>query len=26
LRTSALRSNTEGWDIQAENVRRHAEG
>lgn len=26
LRASALRSNTEGWDIQLENVRRHAEG
>ena len=26
LRTSALRSNTQGWNIQAENVRRHAEG
>ena len=26
LRTSALRSNTQGWDIQSENVRRHAEG
>ena len=25
LRTSALRSNTEGWDIQADNVRNHAE-
>ena len=25
LRTSALRSNTQGWDIQTENVRRHAE-
>ena len=25
LRASALRSNTEGWDIQTENVRRHAE-
>lgn len=26
LRESALRSNTEGWNIQAENVRNHAEG
>ena len=25
LRTSALRSNTEGWTIQIDNVRRHAE-
>jgi uncharacterized protein YndB with AHSA1/START domain len=25
LRTSALRSNTEGWNIQSENVRRYAE-
>ena len=25
LRTSALRSNTEGWDIQTENVRKYAE-
>lgn len=25
LRESALRSNTQGWDIQIENVRRHAE-
>jgi len=26
LRASALRSNTEGWNIQIDNVRRHAEG
>lgn len=26
LRASALRSNTEGWTIQIDNVRRHAEG
>ncbi len=26
LRESALRSNTEGWDIQTDNLRRHAEG
>lgn len=26
LRASALRSNTEGWTIQMDNVRRHAEG
>ena len=26
LRASALRSNTGGWNIQIENVRRHAEG
>jgi len=26
LRTSALRSNSEGWSIQSENVRRYAEG
>ena len=25
LRTSALRSNTQGWDIQTENVRKYAE-
>jgi len=25
MRTSALRGNTEGWDIQTENLRRHAE-
>ena len=26
LRTSALRSNTQGWTIQIDNVRHHAEG
>jgi uncharacterized protein YndB with AHSA1/START domain len=26
LRANALRSNTEGWTIQIDNVRRHAEG
>jgi uncharacterized protein YndB with AHSA1/START domain len=26
LRATALRSNTEGWTIQIDNVRRHAEG
>jgi uncharacterized protein YndB with AHSA1/START domain len=26
LRESALRSNTQGWDIQTENVRAYAEG
>lgn len=26
MRESALRSNTQGWDAQTENLRRHAEG